>query len=140
MSVPDLVIETDPDAQDVRVLDDGLYEYNVAQTRIDDGRLLGIFLRDERGQIMAGVYGWTWGGVLEVNKLWVRADARGRGYGTQLLQAAEREGIRRGAQLALLDTYSFQAPEFYQQHGYQVYGELDYPLRWKKYFLKKILE
>jgi hypothetical protein len=39
-----------------------------------------------------------------------------------------------------LDTFSFQAPDFYKQHGYQVFGELqDFPSGHQRYYLKKQL-
>ncbi len=129
-----------PDPNETRVLEDGLYEYNVAQTQIDEGKLLGIFLSDPRGEVKGGLFGWTWGGVLSVNTLWVHQDVRHRGYGSRLLGMAEREGINRGCHLAILDTYAFQAPDFYRNLGYEVYAVLeDYPTRSKKFFLKKSL-
>ena len=136
---PDLHIDENPDERDVQFLGDQIYQFNVASTGIEDGRMLGIVLRDERG-ITAGLHGHTWGGVLEIGLLWVREDMRGRGYGSRLLVAAEEEAIRRGCTQAMLDTHSFQAPEFYLRHGYMIYGEMpDYPQGHSKVFLRKPL-
>ncbi len=133
-------MQTEPDAGNVELLKDRLYEYNVAKTGIDDGKLLGIFLRDDRGEIFAGLYGWTWGGCLDVQQLWVREDARGRGHGRRLLQAAECEAVARGCRQATLDTHCFQAPEFYRRLGYEVVGVLEgYPRGHRKYYLRKTL-
>jgi N-acetylglutamate synthase-like GNAT family acetyltransferase len=53
---------------------------------------------------------------------------------------AENEARKRGAKHVFLDTFSFQAPGFYTQHGYQVFGELkDFPPRHQRYFLTKQL-
>ena len=67
-------------------------------------------------------------------------DVRGQGYGSQLLTAAEAEGRQRGCEVAVLDTYSFQAPEFYRRHGYAVCGVIEgYPDDQRKYLMKKRL-
>ena len=135
----DLTVEEDPSGEEVRYLEEEIYRFNVAATGLTDGRLLSVILRDEAG-VLAGVFGHTWGGVLEVRYLWVREDMRRRGYGRRLLAAAEEEAVRRGCTQATLDTHSFQAPEFYQRLGYEVYGVMDhYPRGHSKLHLKKDL-
>ncbi len=71
-----------------RFLDERIVEHNVAVTGIDDGRAIAFLVRDADDAIVAGVSGWTWGGCLFVEILWVREDRRGRGYGSRLLAAA----------------------------------------------------
>ena len=93
---------------------------NVDTTKIGDGRTMSFLLRDERGNIIAGVYGWTWGGTCEIRYLWVREDFSNRGYGKTLMEAAEREAIVRGCNQMVLDTHSFQAPLFYQRLGFEI--------------------
>ena len=135
-----LTVEEKPDYKDVQFLESRIDEYNMAQTKIYDGRLLAIFLKDDDGQITGGIYGWTWGGCLEIKYLWVREDLRGMGHGKNLMLAAEREAIARGCRQALLDTHSFQAPDFYKKLGYEIFGVLEgYPFQHKKYYLKKNL-
>jgi GNAT superfamily N-acetyltransferase len=139
-NLPPFRLDDEPDERVVRFLEDQIYLFNAAATGIDDGKLLAIVLRDD-DEIAAGLYGFTWGGVLEVKDLWVREDLRGLGHGTRLLAQAEREAVRRGCHAALLDTHSFQSPEFYQRRGYEVIGVApDYPPGHKKYFFRKRLE
>jgi ribosomal protein S18 acetylase RimI-like enzyme len=140
MDDTDLTIDEHPDEADVHLLDQHINAFNAATTGITDGRLLSLFLRDEQGAIVAGLYGWTWGGCLEIKYLWVAEAWRGRGHGTRLLAAAEREAIARGCTQAMLDTHSFQAPLFYQRAGYTIFGVIDnYPVGHAKYYLKKQL-
>lgn len=140
MSDESFEIETDPHRRDVNALDVWMYQFNVARTGIADGEELAIFVRDDDGAIRAGLYGWTWSGWLEIRTLWVREADRGHGLGSRLLAAAEDEGRRRGAHTAILDTHSFQAPDFYRKYGYQAYAELDgYPTGHSKIFLRKRL-
>jgi ribosomal protein S18 acetylase RimI-like enzyme len=80
---------------------------------------------------------WDW---FSIDLIWVKEELRGRGYGHRLLTLAENEARQRGAKNAHLDTFSFQAPSFYKQHGYQVFGELaDFPPGHQRYFLRKQL-
>jgi GNAT superfamily N-acetyltransferase len=132
--------ESAPNPEDIRFLEDQLYAYNVEQTGVDDGRWLTVFVRDDSGRIVAGLHGWTWGGGAKVQTLWVRSDLRGHGYGTRLLAAAEAEARARGCNRIHLDTFAFQAPLFYQKHGYEVVGEdNDTLLEHKHYRLRKLL-
>ena len=62
-------IEASPAAEDIRFLDDRLYEYNMEATGIRNGELLAIFVRDDAGVIDAGLSGWTWGDCCRVDKL-----------------------------------------------------------------------
>ena len=135
-----MIIDEDPVERIAQFLGERLYEYNVAATGVADGRLFAIVVRDEQGDIVAGLSGSTWGGCLEIGRLWVREDQRGKGYGTRLLAAAEQDARAHGCQQVVLDTHSFQAPSFYQKRGYTVYGVLDdYPVGHRKYYLKKSL-
>ncbi len=136
-----LLVEAKPAPADIRFLQDKIYEYNVEQTGSDDGRWLCIFVRDEKGDIAAGIHGWTWSGCGKIENLWVRHELRGKGYGTSLLQAAEREAVVRGCERLFLDTFSFQAPLFYQKLGYEIIGTLeDFPsVPHKQYHLRKRL-
>ena len=140
MRVYELTIEDDPSAGSVRALEDGLYRYNVQQTGRDDGQWLGVFLRDADGQIVAGLNGWTWAGWLRIANFWIREDLRRQRRGSALLKAAEKEAATRGCTRAILDTFSFQAPDFYQKLGYRVVAALeDFPAGHKHYTLVKRL-
>ena len=103
----DLTVESQPSPEDVQFLEDRINTLNVQQTRRGDYMPLGIFVRDEEGNIAAGVYGWTWGGCCEVKTLWVHEARRGKGLGERLLRAVEREVLARGCGLVVLDTHSF---------------------------------
>jgi ribosomal protein S18 acetylase RimI-like enzyme len=129
-----------PERDVVQFLDDRLYEFNAAQTGFDDGRLLAVLARDRRGRIAAGLYGWTWGGCCYVRTLWIDEPHRRRGLGTRLMALAEREARRRGARQIVLDTHSFQAPDFYRRLGFEIVGSfVDYPRGYSQIFLRKPL-
>jgi len=136
-----LQIEVEPASKDIRFLEGRLYDYNVEQTGSGDGQWLSIFVRDDAGEIAAGLHGWTWCGACRVQSLWVRQDLRRQGYGQRLLGAAEREARARGCDQVLLDTFSFQAPLFYKKLGYEVIAVVEgFPRRpHSEYHLRKTL-
>ncbi|MGB8413626.1 MAG: GNAT family N-acetyltransferase [Candidatus Binatus sp.] len=129
-----------PSDSDIHFLEDRINEYNLERTRIKDGKILSYLVREEDGTIIAGLYGWTWGGCCEVRYLWVRWDYRNRGYGKALMAAAQTEAIARGCRQMILDTHSFQAPLFYQGLGFEIIATHgDYPRGHQKHYLRKAL-
>ena len=135
-----LTIEEVPDEADVRFVEERIDAYNIPVTGYDDYRPLAIFVRDSEGAIIAGLTGFTWGCALKVEFFWVHEDLRGQGYGSRLMDAAEREAVARGCQLAVLDTHSFQAPDFYPRFGYVRRGLAeDWPLGHQQIYFQKRL-
>ena len=140
MQASDFVVEDRPTAHDLEFLEDQIDRHNMTQTGAFDYRPLAIFVRNERQEIIAGVSGYTWAGMYELQFVWVHADARKQGYGRRLLQSAEQEARARGCAIVILGTYSFQAPAFYQKLGYAVVGRIDdCPPSHANYYLKKPL-
>lgn len=123
-----VTVVDDPSAADIAGLDEAIHAFNVAETGIDDGRLMAILLRDRDGALCAGLHGHTWGSCYDIKVLWVAASRRGSGLGTRLLRAAEREAARRGCTQMVLSSHSFQAPGFYEKRGYRRLAAIDgYP-------------
>ena len=114
----------DPTPDEVQYLEDRIYEFNSTATGIANGEWLAFIVR-EAGRILAGICGNTWGGTCELRQFWVEQSQRGRGLGTRLLQAAEQEARRRGCTQIVLMTFSFQAPSFYERHGFEVLATID---------------
>jgi ribosomal protein S18 acetylase RimI-like enzyme len=133
--------ESDPTPDEVRFLEDRLYEFNVGATGIADGETLAFFVRGEKGKILAAACGHTWGGCCEIRQLWVDAPLRKQGLGSALMRAAEDEARRRGCQQIVLSTHSFQAPDFYRRLGFEVVAAIeDYPQGHRQIVLRKVLE
>lgn len=128
----------DPEQSAWGIIGRGVGSYNKQQAGDNHFERLCFVLRAPDEEVVGGVLGevyWDW---FYLDLLWVKEALRGRGYGHQLLTTAENEARRRGAKNAYLDTFSFQAPDFYKQHGYQVFGELsDFPPGHQRYFMTK---
>ena len=98
------------------------------------------YLRDENGKIVAGLIGNTHGNWMSVKYLWVSEKLRGQKIGSKILKQAEETARKRGCKYVFLDTFSFQAPEFYKKHGYKEVFTLDnYPITGKRYYFTKTL-
>ena len=99
-----------------------------------------IVLRDDNGTVRGGILGQTLWDWLQIGTLWVEEDLRGNGHGHQLLEAAEALGVERGCRHARLATWEFEAREFYEAHGYAVFGQQkDFPQGHTQYYLAKEL-
>lgn len=72
--------------------------------------------------------------------LWVSEEYRKSGFGTKLLKEMEKIAVEENCKLIHLDTFDFQAKDFYLRHGYEVFGVLeDCPESHCRYYLKKKL-
>ncbi|MFE3455676.1 GNAT family N-acetyltransferase [Nonomuraea sp. NPDC059194] len=108
--------ERDPELN--RQLDEGLTAFNAAATGVAEQGTLSVKVTDDGGELVGGLAAWTWGGLCGIEMLWVREDSRRDGWGSQILQAAEAEARRRGCDRVVVSSFTFQAPAFYQRHGY----------------------
>ncbi len=142
MSVDPAITESIPSPEELQFLEDRLYEFNADQTGQDDGQLFSFLIRNAQQEIVAGLAGWTWASACEIKTLWVHPEWRGKGYGHRLLKAAEDKAREQKCRVILINSYSFQAPLFYQKHGYEVAWMLeDFPPGYQYYHLiKRIIE
>jgi GNAT superfamily N-acetyltransferase len=113
LSPRELTVEAEPSPDDIRYLEDSIYAFNVRATGIADGELFGIFLRDDARVVVGGAFGWTWARSCKVRILFVPIHLRNQGHGTKLMRAVEAEAKAHGCRQILLETYDFQAPQFY---------------------------
>jgi GNAT superfamily N-acetyltransferase len=117
-----------------------LVEYNTSQAGPSGNRPIIVLVKDGADAVIGGLWGHTAYGWLYVQLLVVPASLRGRGVGTEIMQLAEREAVARGCHAAWLDTFEFQAREFYIRNGYECFGELaDFPKGFSRFFMRKTL-
>ncbi|MEX2222379.1 MAG: GNAT family N-acetyltransferase [Candidatus Rokuibacteriota bacterium] len=138
----DIRIVSDPHASEAlkQIVVDHLDTYNIALTGLQEYSPVNFFLRDQGDEVMGGLLAQIWGGVLYVRILWVSEALRGRGFGRRLMEAAEQRAVERGCRHVFLDTFSFQAPGFYEKVGYQLYAKADdWPVGHAHHFLRKDL-
>lgn len=129
-----------PRSEDVDALSRGLNEHAVRYTGVAGFQPIAVFMRDEHGVLVGGVWGylnWSW---LWVGMVWLSDELRGAGYGRQMMETIETAARARGCRYSHLDTFSFQARPFYEGLGYEVFAMLDdYPPGHQRFFMKKAL-
>lgn len=121
---------------------DRLVEYNLSKVPVkqeDTFLWINRVVEDTKGEIIAGIlskiYSWN---CLYIDALWVKEEYRKDGLGTKLLKEVEKIAKYKNCNLIHLDTFDFQAKDFYIKHGYEIFGILDEcPENHKRYFMKK---
>ncbi len=79
-----------------------------------------IFVKDDFQNVLGGVTGCIFYGSLYIDSLWVDRSLRHQGWGTKLMEEAEKVGKERGAHFANLNTMDWEALPFYQKLGYSI--------------------
>ena len=129
-----------PDQIPWGVIGGGISEYNNQQAGDDNAHRICFVLQAPDGEAVGGVTGvlyWDW---FSLDLMLIQEEYRGRGYGHRLLALAEEEARKRGATKVHLDTFSFQAPGFYEKYGYEVFGQLeDFPSGHQRFYMRKDL-
>lgn len=128
----------DPPSAALQAVDDGLESHNWAAAPLGDVRPLAAFVRGPGGEVVGGAVGRTWGACCELLQLWVQQEHRGAGVASRLLAEFEQRAATRGCHIYYLTTLSFQAPAFYERHGYGVLAQITgYPQGIVKYLMHK---
>ena len=129
--------------EEIELIDFRLADFNDSQVPFTQKQnpVLKNYVIKDNGKLIAGikadVYHW---GILYIEVLYVDEQYRGKGLGTALLARVESEAKLMGATLVHLDTYDFQAKDFYLKHGYEIFGAPeDCPEGHNRYYLKKNL-
>ena len=108
--------------------------YNQSKREPSKSEPLNIYVEDQQGNLIAGMVAETFGNWLEIEYLYVQEDFRGQGIGSNILNRAEKEARERKCKYSFVNTYQFQAPDFYKKHGYEeVFALKEYPYTGERY-------
>jgi GNAT superfamily N-acetyltransferase len=128
--------------EEVNLIANRIVEYNLSKIPLkQEVPILWInrIIEDSSGDIIVGInskmYCWS---CLYIDVLWVKEEYRKEGLGSKLLNEVEKNAGEKGCHIIHLDTFDFQAKDFYIKHGYEVFGTLDEcPQGHKRYYMKK---
>ena len=133
-------LETEPDRALRQKILDPLVAYNDSAAGPGKWGFLAVTVRDSNGDVVGGLWGQTGYGFLFVELL-ALGPAKGQGLGRQVMQLAEAEARRRDLLGIWLDTWTFQAPDFYPKFGFVECGRITgYPPGHDRIFFVKRLD
>lgn len=129
-------------SEDADLIVDRIVEYNLSKVPLKQQvpfLWINRVIENTNGEIIAGIlskmYCWN---CLYIDVLWIKEEYRKDGLGSRLLKEIEKIAKDKGRHLIHLDTFDFQAKDFYIKHGYEVFGTLDEcPQGHKRYYMKK---
>lgn len=134
-----------PTGEEEERIDDELVAYNLQKVPCRQREPFVKFCRcarNEKGELIGGVLACSilWN-ILSIESLWVAPKYRGKGIASQLLSEVEKEAGAAGCYLAQLDTFDFQAKDFYEKQGYGIFGTLeDAPKGHRHFYMAKRLD
>ncbi|MDT2780391.1 GNAT family N-acetyltransferase [Vagococcus fluvialis] len=99
------------------------------------------FTYTKDGCYLGGITGKLMGNRLHISLLAVKKEKRHLNIGTKLIKALEEITVKRECLYLTVNTQDFQGLRFYQNNGFEVFGELvDCPFEGTtKYYLRKKL-
>jgi GNAT superfamily N-acetyltransferase len=106
-------------------LDAELSAYNLETSGVHVRSEFTVKIEDDAGDLVAGLSGWTWGTCAGISLVWVREDRRNQRAGARLLAAADRVARERGCHQIVVSSFTFQAPGFYERHGFVETGRTE---------------
>jgi len=136
---------TNASREEAVFVDQQIVAYNQSQVPFSqDKPFIGVYrvVKDDQGKVLGGlnalIYCWK---CLSIDVLWVDQASRGLDIGTSLLKAVEDYARDQGCRISHLDTFDFQAKDFYIKQGYQVVGQIDNcPEGHTRYYMSKVLD
>jgi GNAT superfamily N-acetyltransferase len=128
----------------IKKLNDAITDYNVRVAKeLPRAHLerLDCTACDIHGKLIGGIQAYfvNWG-ILHIELVYVYDEFRKKGIASELLQHVEAIAKAYGCYLSQLDTFDFQAKDFYLKHDYTIFGVLENaPKGHCRYYMKKEL-
>ncbi|MGG5322585.1 hypothetical protein IGJ83_002456 [Enterococcus pernyi] len=82
------------------------------------------FVYESEGTILGRIVGFIHWDHLQIELFYVSNNTQGQGIGTKLLNHVESIAKQQNKSYIFLETMSFNAPKFYEKHGYEVVGKI----------------
>lgn len=137
-----LTLETTDREEDIDFIEKALRQQNrleAPSTQSKEPVKYNLVIKDNGGNVVGGVITTIYRYSMYVETLWIEEKYRKYGYGKKLMMQAEETARAHGCTMMQLDTFNYQAPEFYKKLGFVQYGELGYKEGFIRHYLMKQL-
>lgn len=129
-------VDDNPKLDDDAVVRNGIVNFNKSVIN-EKASHFSVFAKfNER--IIGGALIWEHSDALYIDVLWCDDDFRHQGVGTKIMSLIEDEANKKSIKKLFVETYGFQAKDFYKKQGFSVIGVIpQYILGHDKIFLRK---
>jgi GNAT superfamily N-acetyltransferase len=133
---------TQPSDDEIQAILTPLRAYNASKAGDAGAEKFALLVRDDdNDQVLGGLSGTLLYRWMFIELLAVPEQARGQGIGSRLMAMAEEWAREKNCVGIWLDTFDFQAPEFYRGLGYSEFGHIDdYPPDHRRFYFQKRLD
>lgn len=115
-----IIYEPQPSHSDTTIIWKGISENAKLKKGHAPGKPFAFFIKNANGSIRGGCSGFIFYGCLYVDLLWVDQSLRGKKYGTQLMESAEKLARKNKCHFIVVNTMDFEALDFYKKLGFFV--------------------
>lgn len=117
-----------PSVEDVNLICAGLKSFNMHHLPELNERDLAIFVKADNAEVVGGLVALTVCSIMQIKYLWIDERYRMQGLGSKLMLQIIEYAKSLNLSSITVETYSFQAPEFYLTHGFVEVGKYtNYP-------------
>ncbi|KTC71671.1 N-acetylglutamate synthase [Legionella birminghamensis] len=130
-------LELKPSEVDNSVLRKGIIDFNVAHLG-EKAVNCSVFARDENNKVIGGATLWVHSDAAYIDILWVEESFRQQRVGSGIMRVVDEYARQQKLAAVFVDTFDFQALDFYLKQGYQLIAEIKaYLLKHDRYYLRK---
>lgn len=102
--------------------------------------LKNFIMRNEKQEIVGGLTTTSFWHSLRIDFLWVDSSMRGQRLAEKLMAQAEVYARSQIYRVMIVDTFSFQAPDFYRKQGFTEFGRVsNHPEGHSQHYFEKWL-
>ena len=106
--------------EEEKILREGLFFEATLAKKMKKITPFGFFIKDDARKILAGITGNSYYGCLYIDMLWVDPFFRKKGWGRELVHAAENLARKRKCTFISLTTMDWEALDFYKNMNYAI--------------------